>query len=87
MSLVAEAILKREKDVVCMVRNATGETLMLWMPLLFRPDSIKIIVTPLTLLGKQNATSLDKAGIQAITISWETATAAEFHVGFLNDLV
>ena len=70
-----------------MAGNGTGETLTLWMPLLFRPDGIQIIVTPLSLLGKQNATSLDKAGIQAITISWETATAAEFHVGFSIDLV
>ncbi|KIK73732.1 hypothetical protein PAXRUDRAFT_96792, partial [Paxillus rubicundulus Ve08.2h10] len=45
---------------------------------LFRPDGIQIVVTPLNLLGKQNVTSLAKAGIRAITISSETATPVNF---------
>jgi len=57
-----------------------GKTLTFWMPLLFRPEGIQIVVTPLNLLGKQNATSLAKAGIGAIAISSETATPANFQV-------
>ena len=43
-----------------------GKTLCFWLPLLFRPNGIQIVVTPLNLLGKQNAASLTKAGISAI---------------------
>jgi superfamily II DNA helicase RecQ len=84
---IAEAIQKREKDVVCIVGDGTEETLAFWMPLLFRPDGIQIVVTPLTLLGKQNTTLLAKAGIRAVSISWDTARLANFHVSFSNDLV
>ncbi|KIK98244.1 hypothetical protein PAXRUDRAFT_803920, partial [Paxillus rubicundulus Ve08.2h10] len=40
-----------------------GKTLTFWMPLLFRPDGVQIVVMPLNLLGKQNVASLGKAGI------------------------
>ncbi|KAI5992437.1 P-loop containing nucleoside triphosphate hydrolase protein [Pisolithus albus] len=75
---VAEEILRGEKDVICMAGTGMGKTLTFWMPLLFRPGGIQIVVTPLNLLGKQNVTSLVKAGIQAISISSETATASNF---------
>ncbi|KIK82260.1 hypothetical protein PAXRUDRAFT_75572, partial [Paxillus rubicundulus Ve08.2h10] len=69
---VAKALLKGDKDVLCTAGTGMGKTLGFWMPLLFRPDGIQMVVTPLNLLGKQNATSLAKAGIRAITISSET---------------
>ncbi|KAF8548113.1 hypothetical protein OG21DRAFT_1479305 [Imleria badia] len=76
---LAEAILKREKDVVCMAGTGMGHALTFWMPLLFRPDGIQIVVRSLNRLGKQDTTSLAEAGIQAVSISWETATLANFH--------
>ncbi|KAG6380519.1 hypothetical protein JVT61DRAFT_8683 [Boletus reticuloceps] len=57
-----------------------GKTLGFWLPLLFRLNGIQIVVTPLNLLGKQNAASLAKAGIRAIAISSETATLSNFAV-------
>ncbi|KIK18683.1 hypothetical protein PISMIDRAFT_45364, partial [Pisolithus microcarpus 441] len=77
---VAEVILKGEKDVICIVGTGMGKTLTFWMPLLFRPDGIQIVITPLNLLGKQNVAYLMKASIQAILISGETANPANFHV-------
>ena len=77
---VAEALLKGENDVICMAGTGMGKTLTFWIPLLFRPDGIQIIVTPLNLLGQQNVESLAKAGIRAIAISAETATASNLHV-------
>ncbi|KAI5988180.1 hypothetical protein EDD15DRAFT_2107553, partial [Pisolithus albus] len=71
---VAETILKGEKDVICIVGTGMGKTLTFWMPLLFCLDSMQIVVTPLNLLGKQNVAYLMKAGIQAISISGETAS-------------
>ncbi|KAI5982309.1 P-loop containing nucleoside triphosphate hydrolase protein, partial [Pisolithus albus] len=75
---VAETILNGEKDVICIAGTGMGKTLTFWMPLLFRPDGVQIVVTPLNLLGQQNVTSLAKAGIQVISISSETATPANF---------
>ncbi|KIK21473.1 hypothetical protein PISMIDRAFT_82930, partial [Pisolithus microcarpus 441] len=63
---VAEMILKGEKDVICVVGTGMGKTLTFWMPLLFRPDGIQIVITPLNLLGQQNVASLAKARIHAI---------------------
>ena len=51
---------------------------------MFRLKGIQIVITPLNLLGKQNAEGLAKAGIQAIAINSETATSANIAVG--NDI-
>ena len=53
---------------------------MFWMPLLFIPDGIQIVVTPLNILGKQNVDTLAKVGINAVSVTAETATAATFQV-------
>lgn len=81
---VAEALLKHEKDVVCMAGTGMGKTLGFWLPLLFRPGGIQVVVTPLNMLGKQNVASLAKAGIRGIAINSETATAASFSVRALK---
>ncbi|KIK76831.1 hypothetical protein PAXRUDRAFT_835209 [Paxillus rubicundulus Ve08.2h10] len=77
---VAEALLNGDRDVLCVAGTGMGKTLTFWMPLLFRVDGIQVIVTPLNMLGKQNAASLGKAGIRAIAINSETATPANFYV-------
>ncbi|KAG1898743.1 P-loop containing nucleoside triphosphate hydrolase protein, partial [Suillus fuscotomentosus] len=74
---VAQALLKGDHDVLCTAGTGMGKTLGFWIPLLFR-QGIQIVITPLNMLGKQNATSLAKAGIRAISISSETATTANF---------
>ncbi|KAG1736671.1 P-loop containing nucleoside triphosphate hydrolase protein [Suillus paluster] len=75
---VARALLQGNQDVLCIAGTGMGKTLGFWIPLLFRVNSIQLVVTPLNLLGKQNATSLAKAGIRAIAINAETASAANF---------
>ncbi|KAI5980764.1 P-loop containing nucleoside triphosphate hydrolase protein [Pisolithus albus] len=75
---VAEALLARNKDVVCVAGTGMGKTLGFWLPLLFRPEGIQIVVTPLNLLGKQTVASLAKAGVRGLAINSETATAANF---------
>ncbi|KAF8121567.1 P-loop containing nucleoside triphosphate hydrolase protein, partial [Boletus edulis] len=75
---VVTAILQGNKHVICTAGTGMGKTLTFWIPLLFRPGGIQVIVTPLNLLGKQNAMSLEKAGIRAIAISSETATPSNF---------
>ncbi|OSX62963.1 hypothetical protein POSPLADRAFT_1116620, partial [Postia placenta MAD-698-R-SB12] len=56
---VVHAILKEEKDVVCVAPTGPGKTLTFWMPLLFHQDGIQIVVTPLNILGNQNKMELE----------------------------
>lgn len=75
---VVETILAREKDLVLVAGTAMGKTLTYLAPIYFSPHgSLQVIVTPLNLLGKQNAIA---AGVHAIFISAESATAENFMV-------
>lgn len=77
---VALALLRGDKDVVCISGTGSGKTLCFWIPLLFRPVGIQVIITPLNLLGDQNRQQLEKVGIKALTISGETASYHHFQV-------
>ncbi len=77
---VAIAILKGEQDIVCISATGSGKTLTFWMPLLFRETGIQVIITPLNILGTQNKKQLAGFGIEAITISGQTASREKFKV-------
>ncbi|KAG2030605.1 hypothetical protein BDR03DRAFT_826933, partial [Suillus americanus] len=70
---ITQAFIETNSDIVCIAGTSMGKTMTFWMPLLFKPG-IQIVVTPLNLLGKQNVSSLAKAGLQSISISSETAS-------------
>lgn len=76
----AEAILKGDKHVINIAATGSGKTLTFWMPLLFRPQGIQIIITPLNLLGKQNVKILDAQGIKSVAITAANATPEIFRV-------
>jgi superfamily II DNA helicase RecQ len=44
---VVEAILRHNRDIVSIAAIGAGKTLTFWMPLLFREDGMKIIISPL----------------------------------------
>jgi superfamily II DNA helicase RecQ len=77
---VVQALLKNNKDVVSISATGSGKSLTFWMPLLFIPDAVQIVITPLNILGKQTVETLGKVGIQAITITAESATVENFQV-------
>ena len=81
---VVQAILKNDKDVASIAATGLGKTLTFWMPLLFQPEGIQMVVTPLNILSKQNVNTLANVGINAISVMAETATAATFQVSLLN---
>jgi ATP-dependent DNA helicase RecQ len=56
--------LKNNKDVASISATGSGKTLIFWMPLLFIPEGIPIVVTPLNILGQQNVNTLAKVGIK-----------------------
>ncbi|KIL58400.1 hypothetical protein M378DRAFT_86566, partial [Amanita muscaria Koide BX008] len=58
---VCKASLKGDQDVISVSATGTGKTLTFWLPLLFRPQGIQIVVTPLNILGQQNVDTLSKA--------------------------
>ncbi|KAF8240039.1 hypothetical protein L208DRAFT_1235026 [Tricholoma matsutake] len=60
---VVQALLKNDKDVASIWATGSGKTLTFWMPLLFMPEGIQIVVT-LNILGKQNVDTLAKVGIK-----------------------
>ncbi|KAM6488800.1 P-loop containing nucleoside triphosphate hydrolase protein, partial [Amanita muscaria] len=76
---VCDAIL-RGQDVISLAATGSGKMLTFWMPLLFRPRGIQIIVTPLNILGEQNMELLSKLGIEGIFISAKTATEWNFRL-------
>jgi len=78
---VVQALLKNDKDVVSISATGSGKSLTFWMPLLFIPEAVQIVITPLNILGKQNVETLGKVGIQAIAITAESATAENFQFG------
>ena len=45
-------------------------------------DKMSIVVTPLNLLGQQNKTSLDKAGLSAIAVNKDNANSQTWKVVF-----
>lgn len=74
-----EAVLRGTKNI-SYIRTGLGKTLTFFMPLLFVPNGIQIIVTPLNVLGKQNVEALRKEGIEAIAIDATSATPENFVV-------
>jgi ATP-dependent DNA helicase RecQ len=81
---VVEAILKRDGDVVYIVATESGKTLTFWPPLLFRTNSIQLVISPLrctlNILGQQNVAQLAQMKIQGIAITAKTATPKNFQV-------
>lgn len=70
---ICEAILNGDRVIISIAGTGMGKTLTFWMPLLFRPLGIFLVVTPLNILGKHNVATLEKAGIEGIFISARTA--------------
>jgi superfamily II DNA helicase RecQ len=77
---VCLAVLAGEQDIISIAGTGAGKTLSFWLPLLCRPTSIQIVVTPLNILGQQNIDTLSRAGVHGIFISAKTATRRNFEV-------
>ena len=60
-----------------------GKTLMFWLPLLFLPNGVQIVVTPLNILGQQNVETLRKVGVEGIFIPSSDATCMNYQVCLL----
>ena len=63
-----------------------GKTLTFWILLLFRPNGIQIIVTPLNQLGRQQVEGLERAGMHAIAIDAASTNEKNFKVRTTHNL-
>jgi superfamily II DNA helicase RecQ len=77
---ICRALLEGSRDVISIAGTGMGKTLTFWLPLLFRPYGIQIVVTPLNILGQQNVDTLAKVGVHGIFISARTASKKNFDV-------
>lgn len=63
----------------------SGKTLSFWIPLLMaieegRVDAMTVVITPLNILGYQNVADLNDAGVAAVAVDADNATAELFKV-------
>ncbi|TFK59387.1 P-loop containing nucleoside triphosphate hydrolase protein [Pluteus cervinus] len=69
-------------DAITCAATGSGKTLSFWMPVLMAKDEgrdvMSLLVTPINLLGQQNAGTLEKAGLRAIAVSAENANEKTF---------
>ena len=79
----AIAILKGEKDVICVARTGAGKSLTFYIPLIVRTDGIMIIVGRLNALATDMAARLSDKGLSAIAITAANSTAKNFSVRYL----
>lgn len=70
----AFAVLKGEKDVICVARTGAGKSLTFYLPLLVRMEGIIIVVVPLNALASEMASRLTAFGLAAIAITAATST-------------
>lgn len=77
---ICQAVLKGTRDVISIAGTGMGKTLTFWLPLLFRPNGVQIVVTPLNILGQQNVETLRKAQVESIFISGQTESFIHYRV-------
>ncbi|KAJ6533073.1 hypothetical protein B0H19DRAFT_1081301 [Mycena capillaripes] len=81
---VVEAILRRDGEVVCISATGSGKTLTFWLPLLFKPEGIQLVISPLNILRDQNVAQLADMGIKGIAITAETAMYQNFQASYFS---
>lgn len=78
----AFAVLKGDKDVICVARTGAGKSMTFYIPLVVRKKGIIIVVVPLNALASEMASRLSALGLAAIAIVASTAKAHNFNVSY-----
>lgn len=80
---VAFALLKGNKDVICVARTGAGKSLTFYIPLLVRMEGIIIVVVPLNALASDMASRLTAMGLPAISVTASTSNEKSYIVSKL----
>ena len=78
---LVRAVLRGDKDVLAISGTGSGKTLTFWLPLLFCPEGIQIVITPLNILGIQNKNQLTAKDIPAVAVDAESISPTVIQVG------
>ncbi|KAI0083691.1 P-loop containing nucleoside triphosphate hydrolase protein, partial [Irpex rosettiformis] len=72
---LVRAVLQGNKDVLAISGTGSGKTLTFWLPLLFCPEGIQFVITPLNILGAQNKSQLTSKNISAISVDAQSISS------------
>ncbi|KAG1907556.1 uncharacterized protein F5891DRAFT_938968, partial [Suillus fuscotomentosus] len=70
---VTQAVLQHDHDNISISMTSSGKMLTFGMPLLFHPQEIQIVVTPLNIFSTQNVAALDKLCIKGLALHAENS--------------
>lgn len=76
----AFAILKGDKDVICVARTGAGKSMTFYIPLVVRMEGIIIIIVPLNALATEMASQLSSMGFAALALTASTSSDKNFIV-------
>ncbi|KIJ53200.1 hypothetical protein M422DRAFT_202163, partial [Sphaerobolus stellatus SS14] len=68
--------------VIFVASTGSGKTLPSWIPCLFNDGGVTVVITALNILGEQNKSELEAAGIKAVSV-----TAPNASVELYKDIV
>lgn len=73
--------------LLVIVATGGGKTVPFWIPLLFEPESVLFVITPLNSLAEQHAKKLNEAGFAAIAFNAESnrSPAARVRIKLLSE--
>jgi len=73
----------QRKNIISISPTGSGKTLTFWLPLLFSPTSIIIIITALNVLGDQFVAQLEEVGFPAVAVTAANDNDIIFLVSFI----
>jgi len=81
-SLLCQWQLQR-KNIISISPTGSGKTLTFWLPLVFSPTSIIIIISALNVLGDQFVAQLEEVGFPAVAVTASNDNDITFSVSVI----
>jgi len=72
-----------QKNIISISPTGSGKTLTFWLPLIFSPTSIIIIITALNVLGDQFVAQLQEVGFPTVAVTASNDNDITFSVSVI----